>query len=204
MTNESDLTPEVDETDLWVVPEAPTISEDPAGPSATLFRISVILTGGTISKTYDQRTAVLANEEPVAKRLIQGLHINGAKIKLRELLNKDSLELTEEDSALIVKTVALSARRNDAVVVVHGTDRMSETADHLVEALPDLSVPVILTGAMTPAVIEGSDGRQNLTEALFAARLLTPGVYIVFHGQALRCPGVEKDPEAMTFRRALG
>ncbi|GAB5467784.1 MAG: hypothetical protein Kilf2KO_08140 [Rhodospirillales bacterium] len=194
--------PENDETALWVVPEAPVISEDRLAVAGALFRVSVILTGGTISKTYDQRTAVLTNDEPVAKRLIQALHVNGAKIKLRELLNKDSLELTDEDRQTILRAVRLSSRRNDAVVVVHGTDTLGQTADLLVENLPDLEVPVILTGAMTPAVIEGSDGRQNLTEALFAGRLLSPGVYVVFHGQALRCPGVEKDYDAMTFRRA--
>lgn len=185
---------------LWVVPQAPVISEDRKAAQARPFRISVILTGGTISKTYDPHTAVMQNREPVAKRLIQSLRINDARIRLRELLNKDSRDLTEEDLETIVETVRLSVRRNDAVAIVHGTDTMTRTADLLVERLPDLRVPVVLTGAMTPAVIEGSDGRQNLTEALFACRLLTPGVYIVCHGRALRCPGVEKDYETLTFR----
>jgi len=186
---------------LWVVPQAPVVSEDRQEGEGPLFRISVILTGGTISKTYDPHTAVMRNQEPIAKRLIQSLRLNGAKVKLRELLDKDSLELTDEDRETIVETVALAARRNDAVIVVHGTDTMARTADLLAERLVDLEVPVMLTGAMTPAVVDGSDGRQNLTEALFAGRLLGPGVYIVFHGQALRCPGVEKDQEHLTFRR---
>ncbi len=193
-----------DDTALWVLPEAPIVSEDRGSPATQLFRISVILTGGTISKTYDQRTAVMRNDEPVAKRIIQSLHLNDAKIKLVELLNKDSQDFTDEDRQAVVHRVRVASKRNNAVVVVHGTDTMAQTADLLVEELGALTVPVILTGAMTPAVIEGSDGRQNLTEALFACRLLDPGVYIVFHGQALRCPGVEKDYKAMTFRRSSG
>ncbi len=195
---------EEDDTALWVVPEAPTVSEDRDTSARSRFRISVVLTGGTISKTYDQRTAVMRNEEPVAKRIIQSLHLNGAKVKLVELLNKDSQDFTDEDREVIAKRVRVASRRNDAVVVVHGTDTMARTADMLAERLAEPEVPIILTGAMTPAVVEGSDGRQNLTEALFACRVLDPGIYIVFHGQAMRCPGVEKDYEAMTFRSKAG
>ncbi len=195
---------EDDDTAHWVVPEAPIVSEDRDSSPGPLFRISVILTGGTISKTYDQRTAVMRNDEPVAKRMIQSLHLNDAKVKLVELLNKDSQDFTDEDREAVARRVRIASRRNDAVVVVHGTDTMAQTADLLVEQIAKPRVPIILTGAMTPAVIDGSDGRQNLTEALFACRLLEPGVYIVFHGQALRCPGVEKDYEAMTFRRKPG
>jgi L-asparaginase len=44
-----------------------------------------------------------------------------------------------------------------------------------------------------------SDALQNLTEALFAARALPPGVYCVAHGRALAFPGVVKDRERGTF-----
>lgn len=59
--------------------------------------------------------------------------------------------------------------------------------------LPDLSIPLILTGAMRPYEFRDSDALQNVTEALFGARLLDPGVYAVMHNRALRFPGVRKD-----------
>jgi L-asparaginase len=52
---------------------------------------------------------------------------------------------------------------------------------------------------MVPFVVEGSDGLQKVTEALFACRLLAPGIYAVFHGRALAFPGVVKDRDSLTF-----
>ena len=62
-----------------------------------------------------------------------------------------------------------------------------------------LKVPIILTGAMTPLGFEGSDGLQNLTESLLTARLLRPGVFIVFHGQIHQAHKARKDRELATF-----
>ena len=64
---------------------------------------------------------------------------------------------------------------------------------------PEPPVPVILTGAMIPWVIEGSDATQNLTESLFAAQILEPGIYVVMHNRALKAPGIVKDHDAQTF-----
>jgi L-asparaginase len=56
-----------------------------------------------------------------------------------------------------------------------------------------LAAPIILTGAMRPFEMRASDALQNLTEALFASGVLSPGVYCVAHGRALMFPGVVKD-----------
>ncbi len=52
---------------------------------------------------------------------------------------------------------------------------------------------------MRPLGFEHSDGLQNLTESLLAARLLTPGVYIVIHGQVFPADRTVKDREIGTF-----
>jgi L-asparaginase len=56
-----------------------------------------------------------------------------------------------------------------------------------------------LTGAMTPLGFERSDGLQNLTESLFAARVLGPGVWIVMHGQVFDVDHARKDRERARF-----
>jgi len=66
-------------------------------------------------------------------------------------------------------------------------------------AFPELNIPVVLTGAMTPLGFEGSDGLQNLTESLMAAQLLGPGVHIVIHGQVFPVAHVRKDKDKATF-----
>ena len=47
--------------------------------------------------------------------------------------------------------------------------------------------------------MRSTDAPQNLTEALLAVQILSPGVYVAMHNQVLRFPGVEKDPQAGTF-----
>ena len=60
-------------------------------------------------------------------------------------------------------------------------------------------MPIVLTGAIRPFEMKRSDALQNLTEALFAAAVLGPGVYVVAHGRALPFPGVRKDHGTGTF-----
>ena len=72
---------------------------------------------------------------------------------------------------------------------------MVETGLFLKQRLPDLPVPIIFTGAMTPLGFERSDGLQNLTESLLAARLLPPGIWLVIHNQVFPIDGVRKDRE---------
>ena len=85
------------------------------------------------------------------------------------------------------------------VVITHGTDTMVVTGRLLKQRLHDLKFPVILTGAMTPLGFERSDGLQNLTESLFAARVLGPGVWIVMHGQVFDVDRARKDRERARF-----
>jgi L-asparaginase len=85
------------------------------------------------------------------------------------------------------------------VVVLHGTDTLTVTGETLLAALPEMPVPVVLTGAMRPFEMRRSDALQNLTEAIFAAGVLAPGVYCVAHGRALAFPGVVKDHRRGTF-----
>jgi len=84
-------------------------------------------------------------------------------------------------------------------VITHGTDTMVETGRTVEQAFPELKIPVVLTGAMTPLGFEGSDGLQNLTETLMAAQLLTAGVYLVMHGQVFPVSKTRKDKDKATF-----
>jgi L-asparaginase len=174
------------------------------GALADPFKIAVIMTGGTIAKTYDPRKALLRNVDPVIKRLIRSLRLEDTKVSFKELMRKDSLDLDHDDRGRIIEVVRSAMRRTNAVVIIHGTDTLSTTGEALLAAMPTPTVPIVLTGAMVPFVIEGSDGPQNVTEALFACRLLSPGIYVVFHGRALAFPGVVKDRDTLTFVRALG
>ena len=162
-------------------------------------RIALISTGGTIEKTYDELSGVLANRVSVLDIMLASLQLRGICIDRVSLMNKDSLEMSEADHDLIATTVAHYAATHDGVVIVHGTDRLAKTGHRIHDRLNSPRVPSILTGAMRPWEMRSTDALQNLTEALLAVQLLQPGVYVAMHSQVLQFPGVEKDPNAGTF-----
>jgi L-asparaginase len=164
----------------------------------TKRRIALISTGGTIEKTYDELSGVLANQVSVLDVMLASLELRGVEVQRVALMNKDSLEMTTDDHTLIAETAHRLAGQNAGVVVVHGTDRLAATGDRLVELGTPRS-PVILTGAMRPYELRSTDALQNLTEALLAVQLVPPGVYVAMHNQVLRFPGVIKDKLAGTF-----
>jgi hypothetical protein len=83
-------------------------------------RIAIISTGGTIEKTYDELSGVLANQVSVLDVMLASLELRGVEVLRVQLMNKDSLEMTAEDHALIAETSESMARATDGVIVVHG------------------------------------------------------------------------------------
>ena len=165
-------------------------------------RIAVLTTGGTIEKTYDEYTGALANHQSIVRRRLARLRLSATEVSVRELMSKDSLDLTEEDRQAILsatREALASEPAQTGIVILHGTDTLAKTGELLHRELGQLRVPVVLTGAMRPFAMQRSDGVQNLTEAIFATGVLEPGVWCVFHGRALRFPGVTKDRARGTF-----
>ncbi|HEY6176677.1 MAG TPA: asparaginase domain-containing protein, partial [Kofleriaceae bacterium] len=64
-------------------------------------RIALISTGGTIEKTYDELSGVLANHVSVLDVMLHSLELRGVEVQRVALMNKDSLEMTPEDHTLI-------------------------------------------------------------------------------------------------------
>ncbi|HVV82764.1 MAG TPA: asparaginase [Kofleriaceae bacterium] len=162
-------------------------------------RIAIISTGGTIEKTYDELSGVLANQISVLDVMLASLELRGVAVRRVQLMNKDSLEMTEADHDLIAATAEAKARENDGVIVVHGTDRLQYSGERLCARAGTPRTPVVFTGAMRPYELRSTDALQNLTEALLAVQLLAPGVYVCMHNQVLQFPGVVKDRDAGTF-----
>ena len=159
--------------------------------------IHVLTTGGTIEKIYSEQSGAVANLEDRVGRYLRLLRLPDTEIRAARLMNKDSLEMTADDRAIIL--AAVRERLDAPVVITHGTDTMVETGLYLEERLAGLAHPIVLTGAMTPLGFEGSDALQNLTESFFAARVLAPGVWLVMHNQAFPISRVTKDREQSRF-----
>jgi L-asparaginase len=168
-------------------------------------KITLITTGGTIEKTYDERTGDLVNRRSIVRRMLSELRLEDSEVDVFELMSKDSLDMTEGDRQRIVEAVRASGASGEGdatgIVVLHGTDTLASTGERLHAEIPAPRVPIVLTGALRPFEMKQSDALQNLTEAIFAAGILPPGVYCVAHGRALRFPGVRKDRERGSFTR---
>jgi L-asparaginase len=168
-------------------------------------QITLISTGGTIEKTYDEHAGTLANRSSVVQEMLRLLRLEDTTINTMQLMQKDSLEMTESDRERIIGAIRLIIGSADeqtdctGVVILHGTDTLCETGNAIYESMPDLHAPVILTGAMRPFEMKRSDALQNLTESLFAASTFDPGVWVAAHGRALRFPGPVKDRSRGTF-----
>jgi L-asparaginase len=172
--------------------------------------ITLITTGGTIEKTYDEMTGELTNRVSIVDRMLEHLRLEDTRVKIVGLMRKDSLHMTDEDRSAVVRAVqrALAGRKArgrrkaeqpGGIVILHGTDTLTRTGDTIYNEIRSLSVPIVLTGAMRPFEMTRSDALQNLTEAVFAAGMLEPGVYCAAHGRVLAFPGVKKDRTRGTF-----
>jgi L-asparaginase len=168
-----------------------------------MHRVHLLTTGGTIEKRYVEQAGSMENTDPQIRRCLALLRLPTTEVTVEELMNKDSLFMTDEDRALIADRALASALQGIPVLITHGTDTVVETGKVIAQSLQSTQnkVPIVLTGAMTPFGIEGSDAIQNLTEALLATRLLPSGVYLSFHGETFPIGNVRKDRENSRFVR---
>lgn len=118
-------------------------------------------------------------------------------IDIKTLMMVDSLEMRDEDLAIIVYNCTKTPAQR--ILLTHGTDRMVETARTLAAANLD-NKTIVLTGAMIPyAFGTSSDGFFNLGSALAFVQVLPPGVYIVMNGRYFHWDRVRKNRQTGNF-----
>jgi len=166
--------------------------------------IYLITTGGTIEKEYSEQLGTVLNLESKIGEFLERLRLPDADVRIVPVLNKDSLEITPDDRFHLLSKVQELLPGKCPIVITHGTDTMVESGILISRSLSKLEVPIILTGAMMPLVFDRTDGLQNLTESIFAARILSPGVFIVFHSQVIPVEVAVKDRVHSTFVRTDG
>jgi len=150
--------------------------------------------GGTIDKSvysYDALNFIVA--DPQAERIIAGSNVT-ASILIESLVQKDSLDLTDEDRKLLRDKVINEPCSR--IVITHGTDTVPESAKVLSD-VPDKTI--VFTGAMLPARFFDSDASFNLGGAIIAAQTLPPGLYLIMHGRIFDPRKVVKDRNKSLF-----
>jgi L-asparaginase len=156
--------------------------------------IRVLATGGTFDKHYDEISGQLVFGGGHLVEVIRRSRITAA-IELEQLPFLDSLDMRDADRQRIF--AACESSREASIVIVHGTDTMPETAQVLGEAA--LAKTIVLTGAMIPYEIEGSDALFNFGFACGVVQTLPNGVYIAMNGQIFAWDKVQKNRAAGVF-----
>lgn len=142
--------------------------------------IQIFITGGTFDKEYNFITGELYFKDTHLKdMLVRGRCTLPTDIKT--LMMIDSLQMGQAERNLIEYQCRETPYEN--IVITHGTDTMTETAQFLKQS--DIEgKTIVLTGAMIPyAFGSSSDGFFNLGSALAFAQALNPGVYVCMNGQ---------------------
>ena len=156
--------------------------------------IRIIITGGTFDKRYDELKGVLNFKDSHLPDILRQVRITErVEIEINQLV--DSLEMGDESRESILEACRRSAE--DRIVITHGTDRMVETAKVLGKA--GLAKTVVLTGAMVPYSVAGSDALFNLGCAFQAVQLLPAGVWLSMNGRVFPWNGVKKNYEKGVF-----
>jgi len=139
--------------------------------------ILILSTGGTFNKIYNPINGTLEiDSNNLALKQIEQKFL--CKLNYKSIINKDSLEFTNNDRELLAKTIKES--EFSKIVVIHGTDTI-DLSSQVVASLK-LEKAVVFTGAMVPFSIDPIEATANLSLALGFCKLAKSGVYIALNG----------------------
>lgn len=116
-----------------------------------------------------------------------------------QLMMIDSLEMTDGEREMIAQYCADALEQR--IVITHGTGTMVETAR--VIANKKLDKTIVLTGAMVPYTMYGSDCLFNIGTALALVQTLPSGVYIGMNGECFDPFATKKNQNASRFEHIV-
>ncbi len=154
----------------------------------------IIVTGGTFDKHYDAIRGELTFKDSHLPAILQQVRVTAPiTLEVNQLI--DSLHMTDAHREDVLE--ACRVVPEEGIVIVHGTDTMQDTARKLGEAR--LNKTIVLTGAMIPYEVVGSDALFNLGFALAAAQMMPPNVYIAMNGRVFAWDNVRKNKQLGVF-----
>ena len=162
----------------------------------TKSKITVINTGGTFNKRYNPLSGELeVPKDSLALDEIIGYCYN-IDFEVLNIISKDSLEMSDVDRELIVKTI--KNIKNENIIIVHGTDTIDLTASFIDENIKDKTI--VLTGAMLPISINKIEATLNFASAIgFLNANIKNGIYISMHGSVKNYKKLIKNREIGQF-----
>jgi L-asparaginase len=156
----------------------------------TKSKITVINTGGTFNKVYNPISGELevSKDSKALEEVISFCY--NIDFEIKNIISKDSLDMTENDRKIILNTINNSESEN--IIVIHGTDTMDVTALFLDEHIKNKKV--ILVGAMLPMSINKVEATLNFSMAIgFLNANIQNDIYISMHGSVKNYKNIVKN-----------
>ncbi len=164
------------------------------GRSRINAMIRLFITGGTIDvEKIGEGDKYIFDKTYTSQMLEQGRC--KIYIKSQVLFLKDSIYTTDKDREKILQSCKDCTE--DKVIITHGTDTMSETAQMLGKAIKNKTI--VLLGAMVPFNQPKSDALFNLGCAISSVQSLPNGVYITMNGKIFSWNNVRKNKKLGLF-----
>ncbi len=156
--------------------------------------IRILVTGGTFDKQYDAIKGELTFTDSHLPAILKQARLT-IPVALELLPLIDSLNM---DDAYRQQVLAACQKAPEAaIVVIHGTDTMAQTA--VVVGSAKLAKTIVFTGAMVPYSVQGSDALFNLGFAVSAALTQPAETYIAMNGRVFLNDAVAKNKVAGVF-----
>jgi len=161
-------------------------------------KILILNTGGTFNKVYNPLTGNL-DIEPTGEAIKAIAKHALTEFKIKNIIGKDSLDMTNNDREAIVKAIKKTKREH--IIIVHGTDTIDKTAQFI--AKEKINKKIILTGAMVPYSVNPTESTFNLGSAFgYLQTIQKGGVYISMNGIIKDYKRVVKNKEKGYFEKS--
>lgn len=144
------------------------------------IKIAVIFTGGTIGSVY--RSGVIDTDLSASETLLDGFAKNRSDVSFVPFRPADTL--SENMTAEIAKDVENCVRERlsedfDGIVITHGTDTLTFTANLFSQLFADTPIPVVFVSADMP-LNEGGNGADNFAAAVDFVSAKIRGVFVAY------------------------
>ena len=148
-----------------------------------LPNISILGTGGTIASFVDYKTGAVS-PAITAEQLVNSVKAldEVANVSAEPLFSLASEDMKPEHwEGMANKIKEMHDKKNHGIVIGHGTDTMSYSAAALSFQLPEISNPVVFTGAQRSPDRPSSDAHLNLVGAAKTAMSDLGEISIAMH-----------------------
>ena len=148
-----------------------------------LPNISILGTGGTIASFVDYKTGAVS-PAITAEQLVNSVKAldEVANVSAEPLFSLASEDMKPEHwEGMAKKVKEMHDKNNHGIVIGHGTDTMSYSAAALSFQLPEISNPVVFTGAQRSPDRPSSDAHLNLVGAAKVAMSDLGEISIAMH-----------------------